>query len=481
MVAEVDFETFLTFPKPCLALVDVNGNQQIVIAELNNKKDKVTITSDQNKVETQPIDEFFGNWKRIVIIADENKDAKKGISQRFEKYQSQLLIGSLVFGLVFYIFMATHSVPYTLGFLGSIIGVFVSILILRKDYNINTGFTDKFCTALPNSNCENVMKSKGAKFFGVSLSDISFIYFVSILVIQLILPHSFILPIISLVTVPMIIFSIYYQWQIVKTWCPLCLMIVLCLGCWATMGTIIILTQKLKADGITIFISFVVFALATVVFFSLKPNLKIIGVFNDIKKELLSFKRNYHLFMPFYVNNARQIEKQEFANEIILGNRQNPLITLTAITNPLCESCIETHKVYEELVNKYPQIQLKLRFLVPFNDRKDPRTFITEQMLNINQSQPNDIEACLSDWYENPNIKTWIDQWDINKDFIHNKTLMLHNHWCIYNELDYTPALVINNKVFPRIYDPKDVQYFIEYFLKYEEYTKQQDSQLQRL
>ncbi len=483
ITAEVDEQTLLSFDKPFLALIYLNGNQQIAMVELSENKEKIKITSNKNAIEILSINDFFKIWQRIVVVVDENRKKGLDININITKYIKKALLLLIVIGFSVYIYITKEPSLLTLGFLISLFGLFISTLLLKKDYNIKSNLTDKFCTALPNSSCESVINSKGSKFWGISLSEISFVYFSGIIFYQLISPDSFFLPLLSIITIPMIIFSLYYQWRVVKTWCPLCLMIVLCLGLWVTISCIFILPQSNRVNIIneSVLLLLLSFGLTTFLLFYLKPSLKELGIFNDVKKELISFKRDYHLFMPFYVNMARKVTKLSVENEIILGNKIEPLITLTAITNPLCESCIETHKVYKNILEKYPQIQLRLRFLVPFNDRKDPRTFISEQMLNINQNQPDKIEECLSNWYKVPDVKVWIDKWNINNDFVHNQTLMSYNQWCLYNEMDYTPALAINDKVFPRIYDPRDIQYFIAYIIEYEQHIKQKDNQLQRL
>ncbi len=473
ITAEVDQQTLLSFTKPFLTLVNLDGYQQIVSADLYKTKDRIEIICGKNKTKTLSVNDFFDIWERIVIVVDENNKNGDSLNGWFKRYSNRLILAMLTICFIFYIFIVKQNFLYTVGFFISVLGVFTSIIILRKDYNISTEFTDKFCTALPNSNCENVMNSKGSKFYGVSLSEISIVYFIGITLFQLMSPEYYILSVLSLATIPMILFSIYYQWKIVKTWCPLCLGIVLCLFLWSVIGASIILTYpKVIVTTTGIFTLLISFGLVAYILFSLKPNLKRIGSYNDIKKELISFKRNYHLYMPFYVNSSKQIHDLKLDDEIILGNRINPLIVLTVVTNPLCESCIETHKTYEDILKSNPSVQLKLRFLVPFYDRKDPRVFISEQILNINQNQPDKTMECLSEWYKLPDIKKWVEKWGINYDFVHNQTLKIHNNWCIENNVDYTPALLVNDKVFPRVYDTSDIKYFIDYILKYEQYSK---------
>ncbi len=90
----------------------------------------------------------------------------------------------------------------------------------------------------------------------------------------------------------------------------------------------------------------------------------------------------------------------------------------------------------------------------------------------------------MNEWYGDNNLNNWTQKWGITKDFNYNKILKTHKNWCYINNLDYTPALIINNKKFPTFYDMTDIQYFIEYIIKYEQYNLQKSNernyQLQR-
>lgn len=76
--------------------------------------------------------------------------------------------------------------------------------------------------------CDAVLTSKGAEIIkDYKLSDFSLLYFSTLFLLTFILQtNQSIVYTLSLVALPITIYSIYYQYKVVKKWCLLCLKIV---------------------------------------------------------------------------------------------------------------------------------------------------------------------------------------------------------------------------------------------------------------
>lgn len=126
------------------------------------------------------------------------------------------------------------------------------------------------------------------------------------------------------------------------------------------------------------------------------------------------------------------------------------------------------------ILKKYhDSVQICFRFLVPNNDRTDNKTIVSERLLQLYFE--NGIEVFLeafNDWYINVSIKIWTKKWGKCEDLKYSQILSQHIYWCLKQGLDRTPAILINNRLFPENYSFKDIEHFIEPILELETSNK---------
>ncbi len=366
--AKIDLNTLLSFDKPFLALVSYDKGEQLTFAKVSNDKKKISLVIGDKKSFSLPINEFEEMWKNIVLVADENRSIR--VAKRFilsnwlYKNALFLLIGLL---LVTFLLVSNPSIYNITFFISTLIGFYFSILLIKKEFKIGDEVIDKFCNALPNSSCESVINSDQGKILKLSLSTICIIYFASILIYQLIFQNTDLIYTLGLLSIIPIIYSLYSQKLIVKQWCLLCLGTVSALF----IGLLVSITYIYNnfSSFIITFPEIGIFSVNIlfigILYLVVKPQLLKLSDFDDLKIDALSYKRNYHLFMPFYVNNAKQIHIKEIPRNVItLGDTINPIIQLVAITNPMCNNCIKAHNVYKKMSTLKYNFLLSTLFLM---------------------------------------------------------------------------------------------------------------------
>src|SRR5690606_10456827 len=101
----------------------------------------------------------------------------------------------LVIPLVLLIFLYVEKTPISQisRIVFAAIGIWISYLLVKEKMGYHSPFVNNVCTALPNSNCNDVINSKGGNISKeVSLADASFLYFFVVLFSIVFLKDNFI-------------------------------------------------------------------------------------------------------------------------------------------------------------------------------------------------------------------------------------------------------------------------------------------------
>lgn len=393
----------------------------------------------------------------MVVLVEEKKRGSINRQQNV-KYFPFLMFCVSIIGYLSIITLTILEIVY---FLLSVMGLFVSLQIVKEKQGIDS-MISKFCSISKKTDCQSVLNSRGAEFFyGISFSDISIVYFLSLVVLFVLKPDNSCFFILSLLSLPIIIYSIYYQNFEIKKWCPLCLGIAVIL----LFQFLILLfnSQGIRFQTQHILFYFIVVIGAVGFWALLKPLLLKKYDNKELIIENLSFRRKHHLFLPFY-KASRKIDTSLNQNPDIQLGSKSPIITITAITNPLCETCFDVHSIYSKLLKRYPQeIQINFRFFVPFEHRNDPRTQISERFLQLYfEEEYHLFVQAFNEWYSKISINEWLDKWGECEDNKYNDILRSHKKWCSNYHIDNTPTILINGKFFPNIYNPIDIENFVQ-------------------
>lgn len=401
-----------------------------------------------------------------AVVIDKNEDMKSnGSSLRTSGYG---IVAILLFLCLCFFSTPVTSLWSWVYFFLSCAGIIVSALIVNESIGLNSPIVTKLCSLSEKVSCNTVLNSSSAYVIGsVSWSDIGIVYFTAQLFAFTFLPIT--RPLLCWFSIFSSLFSIYSLYQqsvVIKKWCPLCIIVIMILVLQAIVSVVppFLSYTNITADLLPNLLRLIATtAMGVGSWYFLKPFLQMRNDNGEREVELLSFKRNYHLFLPYY-QSSRQINGPgiNYGPEIIFGAPQAP-VQITLITNPLCSACKNAHKAVNEILLGRADINLRLIFYVPAQIAEDPRTitagFLTQAFFKDKCSGLKAIE----EWYENPSPKkNSIQNGNTQLTTEVKAYLLQQQRWCIANELTLTPTILINKRLFPVNYQVSDLKYHID-------------------
>ncbi len=464
--AQISPSTVLELTEPFIAFIRHNQTEQFVLITIANNK-VIELFNGKDKPFNISFTEFENIFSGIIVAIDRNAERNRLTislsSPILFQLSGVLAIGYLIF------FNHEPNVSRLLYGITALAGLAFSILLYAKAVGANNALLNRFCTLTKTTDCNLVLQSGAAKIGKyISLTDIGIIYFAFQCFYLLVNHELSLLYVISIVAALFSFYSVYQQAVVIKKWCPLCLGVVGVLVLQGALALTQIANASITLHNVLHIISLLV--LPVFIWFYVKPLIEKSKELKENTIELLGFKRNYHLFLPFYKNApAIQDDQLTDTHQIIIG-RKNAPVQITLITNPLCKACQKAHAVLNILLQQYPKdLALRIVFYVPYQNLHDPRTMIAGWLVDTYFTNKHTGIDAIEKWYADPDVKKF-DNLKIPIEVIKRQQTFLQNHseWCIEQRLTLTPILLLNNKLFPLIYRTEDLQYHIEVILEYE-------------
>lgn len=439
-----------------------------------SKKDNaLSVFNEQKLRSTVLAKEFIANWSGVVVVAE--KEAERPLYQ--SKVQEGLLsriAGAALILLVLGLFLFSKPNWFqTVHFALSLVGLLISTLIVRHEFGFQTHRVDEVCSGKETRSCSDVLNSKGARFFKfLKLSDLSVLYFLelsSAWILTIVLKGSSIAFIVlSILAMPVVIYSIYYQFKVVEKWCPLCLgiVVVLILQCCSLFLSNSDLSDFFlfgTLDGIILLSSFI-FVFSFWVF--VKPLLQQKQDAEKLRLDYFTFKRNFDLFKAVFDKKPSLdlILPEIQENEILLGTREAPL-TLVLITNPKCRYCKTAHSDITNILRNHPKaVKVVVRFSVYSENKKDSAYRVAARLLQLYDKESSQmVEKALDEVFaEHTDLEAWLSKWGENTLGAYDGILEKQRKWCLDHGIAFTPTLYVQNKKFPSEYKRTDLSFFIE-------------------
>lgn len=414
----------------------------------------VKITNEKGSSSFLKHEDLSNIWTGVVLIIEENEQTKT------LQTSNSLKLAALLFTLgLFIIYTNNYNVLSSIFLILSLFGVFISIEILKTYLQDNNLYESSFCSASKEFSCSETIKSQKYVFSQyVEFVDLPIIFFgfASVgLVLSVVSINT--IGILSSLSLPIIVYSIYVQKMVLNKWCLLCLLISFIL----ITNTCLFWFFQLGFKTFTISEIVLIPAIATLWFYVKK--LLLAEQKNKISiNELLRFKRNEDVFnaISFDVLNAEELNSLP---KVSIGNTNAPN-TLLLFLSPSCPHC---HTAFEEAISilekHNEKLKLEIAYNLNVNNAENPYLDIAKIIMQL-FNQKRDYKSALTDWHTNKlDIKVWIEKWSLDKEFlIENEQLEKQFQWCFKNEFNYAPIKIFNGKLLPHAYVIDELFYFFK-------------------
>ncbi|WP_198553773.1 vitamin K epoxide reductase family protein [Tenacibaculum sp. Bg11-29] len=458
----VNTETLLQLPNCFIAQINTKQDKDLITAEKEGTN--YIIYNTENKKEKISESDFLQKFTGIIVAVEQSEDSVQ--LKTNSSITKIIALSTLTILASFVIYQNAISLYAPIYLILSIVGIIISVAIVKQELGLKTTIGDAFCSgADEKKDCDAVLTSKGSEIFrGYKLSDFSILYFTGLTLLTFLqTANPAISYTISLVAIPVTLYSLYYQYAVVKKWCLLCLSIVgvLWLQALAPIITNTYVTEFIVTDV-------VVFSLVTLTTWLswnyIKPLFTDLNKLKKEKIENVKFKRNYTLFESLLQKSPQLDTQIENSNEIIFGN-PNSNLEIVLVTNPFCGHCKPVHKHIDEILQRYnSQIKVIIRFNIYTKDKNSEAVRVTAKLLEIyNEKGKEECLNAMTEIYEvgKPNI--WFEKWgNCNEKEEYFNELKKENKWCKANAINFTPAVLVNGKSFPKEYNRTDLIFFIE-------------------
>lgn len=464
VTATVPKEQLQNLPEKFMASIFIENKTEFVLVN----KDQARISYENRKGKTIKItfDEFKNIWDGLILAIGENEIKEKPKPSVFENKNIWFTVPLVLLffgGLLNQINSELFFWNYTAFLLLSIIGLLLGIFIVQESLGEANPVVSKVCNGSNKTvSCDSVVKSNESKLlFGISFSDLPIAFFLTNLFLIAVKP-AFFEPIgfFCLLSVPVILYSVYLQKFKVKKWC------VLCLGVSSVLllQTIVFLfSYKQMTWDIYSYLQYVL--TIVVVWFLWKTVEKVLISRNDLvskNRTLFRFKRNFEIF-DFLSDKNTVTENIKQLKGITVNNKENP-VKLRLFLSPGCGHCYTAYKKGLELAKNYPEkISLEILFNVNIQNTENPFIPVVESIYEIFLSKNTTILNALEDWHiKSMSLEDWLKKWKQTEISETAKNeIQKQYEFCIENNLNYTPVIVINNNLFPKEYDLEELKYFI--------------------
>lgn len=465
LATRLENEDMIHLPDSFVGLIEERtDNPFLEFVERNENGFQYTRNGKSFAVSNKKFETMFQN---IVLLAenDENEIATK-------KSNNLAIVVSFFLGLIylFSIFANGFSLLTLLLVSLAISGLYLSIEAISHEFGIKTKFSEAVCTITTNSDCDAVLNAKKSRLLeNFSFSGASITFFVSQILGLLIFSISSrfedfytITTVLLLFSIPVTLFSFYQQIVVAKKWCPICLGII-CLV-YAELTSILIYTTFSFAINIISIAYFLLIFIgsylsSTFVKNMIKQNIDFKATISENNR----FKRNFPLFKMALLASDKVDDSAITSNSIILGNPEARL-KIKIVSSPFCGHCKDVHKIIDEILELHKEkvcFDLHFNFDLLKSDKKSKSVHLKLLQIYLSEGQ-NVFKTALHDWFENKDEDKLVS--NVNpqiNDLQINDILYQQHNWNQENKITYTPAIIINNHLFPKEYDRKDLIYFI--------------------
>lgn len=467
LAVKIPKEQFIELPNSFMAIF--KGDLVLV------KKDasSIFVENEQGKKWSLSFEEFLKDWNQVIVVIEPNSKLNNTqLNNTYSKWLLYLLPAILL--ILLSIFFNNFSFLSLILFGTTILGLVLSVFVLQEKFGVKTELGSKLCNITNNVSCDSVIKSESSVIFKrLTFHDLPILFF-GINFFAILLNHnasSFIISILSIISIPFLLYSIWLQKIKIKKWCFLCLAVSSVI---LIQGLLFLIVSKNQFEiNLSSIISYSLSSVLMITaWYILKP---LIESNEKLKIDLIShkrFKRNFNIFRSL-LKEIEVKEGLEVLNGVKLGS-PNAILKITLFLSPSCGHCHKAYSDAKKIYDKHPdKISLEILFNVNAENSDNIYLPVVETLLVLNSTDTEIAIEALNDWHiKRMSLKTWKEKWPLlENNMLINNEIQMQYEWCSVNNFNYTPVKIINNKLFPNEYDLSDLNYFINEFSELKEET----------
>ncbi|RZK32674.1 MAG: hypothetical protein EOO63_00600 [Hymenobacter sp.] len=422
-------------------------------------------------------------WTGIIVQADGLRTpASAEQVARYQQAGKLALVTKLVAGLGLALLLeVAFCCPSWLiagYYIAALVGLVTGWVLIAKDLGVTPRLVEEFCGGGTQAGCDEVIQANPVQLFGFfTLSDAAAAYFswqVGVLAVASIAPAGVAglyppLGLAALLGMPVVAFSLYYQYTVAKAWCRLCLVIDAVLLLQAGLAGYTLEQGYVNWSALTLGTLLntwaVLFVISGLVVVAKQWGLQ----HNELQESesLLQQARNSLSTFTDLLLRQPQADTSEFSQELALGNPTAP-IEIIMVGNPYCAPCKKQHEHLAQLVALYPeQLHVRFRFTVSNADTGRFPTathYLLQHWLTANWGQPDErvrTATMLHDWYAEMNLERFAatHSADFTADYSLSTHLSTQHYvWVKKNGISRTPTIFINGYMLPAAYRLSDLK-----------------------
>lgn len=479
----IEKDQFLTLSQPFISVLNDHNKSFVIVESIN--EEKTVLINDQGKKSYQPTASFMKTVEGTVLVAEpsEGNMEKEYLIKSILGWANNLrfVIGYFVFFLLGFIIIKQQIIPqssltgsaafqltqYTLFFIGMIL----SSVLIWIEYDQNNTALKRVCSLGKDTSCTAVLTNKGSKIFNLlSWSEIGLFYFCGSVIYMINAigkPEN--ISIIFLLTIlcsgyP--IYSILYQWLVIRQWCVLCLCIQLIL---ITSMIISLLTLPLPISNILylrphnldLLVLIKSYLITPLVWWFFKPFLYKNRRSMEAEYKLARFKNNEYVFNTML---AKEMIIRQKPNNlgVSFGDPSSPNYLLK-VCNPFCSACSKSQMEIDDLVKGTSNWYVQIIYYIPKSDFDNPIRKTVAHFLALYDSlnKESAFEA-ISYWYRTPkkDYEAFAKKYPTDKKIEeYNSIIEEMIQWGENENIRYTPTIYVNGHLIPELYSVSDLTF----------------------
>lgn len=456
MAAKVPFRHFDQLPATFFAELEFKNKDFYLVEKRDNN---VSIEDEKESFKLISKEDLEKHWTGLILAIDEAKSNEQKLNYIRKGDKVVFLMSFLV---LFSYSTSNLSFIETLYLIFVAVGLVLSLKICENYFQINNEIESKLCSLNQNFSCKNIINTKSYSFSKyIEFVDMPILFYSVAFLSQILgIQSMFYFGVVSLISVPILIYSIYLQGFVFKKWCVLCLSIALTN---LLIALIFILNFNDFAFSKTIlFQIFVLSITVALVWFSIKKQ-----ILNANEKEtklngLLRFKRNEEVFESLS-KDLNEVDLFKSLAKIQLGN-PDAKNTITLFLSPSCPHCHTAYQEALDLIKKNPeQVNVEIGYNININNLDNPYLDVAKTIFSLYNAQ-KDFKQALDDWHlKNMKLDHWLSKWKEKQEFmVENNQLETQLQWCMKNDLNFAPVKIFNQRMMHRNYQINELFYFFE-------------------